>query len=67
MVMLDVDTPRTEADGAEDPEAALANFIPGEIDEEPGANRGIGEEDAAASRIQAIQRGKQARREFQAK
>ncbi len=68
MVMLDVDTPRTEAEGgSEDPEVALANFIPGEVDEEPGANRGIGEEDAAASRIQAMQRGKQARREFQAK
>lgn len=65
MVMLDVDTPRTEA--PTDPHAALANFIPGEVDEEPEASRGLGEEDAAASRIQALQRGKQARREYQAK
>eukprot|EP01046_Picozoa_sp_COSAG06_P051550 COSAG06_NODE_8435_length_2175_cov_1.436416_1_plen_536_part_00 len=67
MVMLDVDSPRTDADAAEGPEAALANFIPGEVDEEPGANRGVGEEDEAAKRIQAMQRGKQARRDFQAK
>lgn len=65
--MLDVDTPRSDAEPADDPEAALANFIPGEVDEDPGANRGIGEEAAAASRIQAVQRGKQARREYQAK
>ena len=68
MVMLDDEvTPRSDDGEAHDPAAELANFMPGEVQEEDGANRGAGEEDAAVTRIQAMQRGKQARREFQEK
>ena len=46
----------------------LQNFIPGgipgEVDEEAGASRGIDEEEIAATKIQASMRGKTARREF---
>ena len=48
------------------PEQSLANFIPGEVEEDPGASRGLGDEAAAATKIQARMRGKQARRDFQA-
>ena len=51
MVMLDgEETPRSDAsgEGGGDPERELANFMPGEGGEEPGANRGAGEDAAGA-------------------
>eukprot|EP01047_Picozoa_sp_COSAG01_P062919 COSAG01_NODE_8078_length_2930_cov_1.918403_4_plen_365_part_00 len=43
----------------------LQNFIPGEVVEEEGANRGLDEDARAATKIQATMRGRNARREYQ--